>query len=301
MDEVGTKAGFVALIGAPNAGKSTLLNAFMGAKLAIVTHKVQTTRTNISGITIRGKTQVIFVDTPGIFLDTKRRLERAMVDAAWKSVRDSDLVVLVVDAMRGPSRDVKFIIEKLKEQRIPAILALNKVDIFRREKLLELASRLNQAEAFTDTFMISALKGDGVGDLFDHISGRLPGGPWLYPEDQMTNVSMRFLASEITREKIFLNLHQELPYAIAVETIDWKEKKDGSVRIEQNILCDRENHKAMVIGKSGAVLKKIGVTARSEMAEVLGRKVHLFLFAKVSRDWPNKPHHYREIGLDFVE
>ena len=301
MAKPDTKAGFVALIGAPNAGKSTLLNAFMGTKLAIVTHKVQTTRTRISGITIRDKSQIIFVDTPGIFLNTKHRLDRAMVDAAWKGVRDADLTVLVVDAARGPSNNVKFIIERLKEQKIPAVLALNKVDAIKREKLLALATEFDGTGAFSDIFMISALKGDGVDDLFDHIAGRLSPGPWLYPEDQMTNVSLRFLASEITREKVFLNLHQELPYAIAVETIEWKEKGDGSVRIEQNVLCDRDNHKAMVIGKKGAMLKKIGETARTDMADIFGRKVHLFLYAKVSRDWANKPYHYRDIGLDFVE
>lgn len=301
MAKANTRAGFVALIGAPNAGKSTLLNAFMGAKLAIVTHKVQTTRNRISGITVRDKTQIIFVDTPGIFLKTKRRLERAMVDAAWKGVRDADFAVLLVDAKKGLSEDVAFIVNKLKEQGTPTVLALNKIDTVKREKLLELADALNKASVFSDIFMISALNGEGVNDLFDHIANQLPEGPWLYPEDQMTTIPQRFLASEITREKVFLNLHQELPYVIAVETIDWKEKKDGSIRIEQNILCDRANHKAMVIGKQGAMLKKIGAAARAELADILGRKVHLFLFAKVSPNWADKPYHYHDIGLDFVE
>ena len=296
-----TRAGFVALIGAPNAGKSTLLNALMGAKLAIVTHKVQTTRNRISGITIRDNAQIVFVDTPGIFRKTKRRLERAMVDAAWKGVRDADLAVLVVDAKKGLSGDVKFIADELKTRKIKAVLALNKVDAVKREKLLELAAALNETGAFSETFMISALTGDGVGDLFDHLAAAMPKSPWLYPEDQMTNVSERFLAAEITREQVFLNLHQELPYAITVETVAWKKKPDGSIRIEQNVICDRETHKAMVIGKKGAMLKKIGETARAGMKDAFGRDIHLFLFAKVSRGWAEKPFYYREAGLDFVE
>lgn len=301
MNAVDTRAGFVALIGAPNAGKSTLLNTLVGAKLAIVTHKVQTTRNRISGITIRGSSQIIFVDTPGIFQDTKRRLERAMVDAAWKGVKDADLAVLLVDAKAGINVRVRHIVEELKTRRVRAVLALNKIDGMKREKLLKIAADLNGTGDFREIFMISALTGDGVGDLFDYLAEAVPKGPWLYPEDQMTDATERFLASEITREQAFLNLHDELPYQMAIETAAWEEKKDGSVRIEQNILLEREGHKAMVIGKKGAMLKKIGSAARTEMEAALGRKVHLFLYAKVSPGWSERPFHYREIGLDFVE
>jgi len=294
-----TRAGFVALVGAPNAGKSTLLNALVGSKIAIVTHKVQTTRNRISGIAIRGNSQIIFIDTPGIFRDPKRRLERAMVDAAWKGISGADLTALIVDARSGIDAQVRHIAEALKSQNVPAVLVLNKVDKTERTKLLALSDALNKLATFRETFMISALNGDGVADLFDYLAGAVPAGPWLYPEDQMTDVSLRFLASEITREQIFLNLHQELPYALAVETIQWQEKPDGSVRIEQNILCDKDGHKAMVIGKGGAMLKKIGAAAREEMGRVFDRKVHLFLYAKVSKDWLEKPFHYREIGLEF--
>ncbi len=299
MSDPEKRAGFVALVGAPNAGKSTLLNALIGEKIAIVTHKVQTTRTRISGISIKGQTQIIFVDTPGIFKSPKRRLERAMVDAAWKGVSDTDMTALLVDAQAGINPQVRHIITGLKGQGIKAVLVLNKVDKAPRTSLLELSRELNALGAFDKTFMISALKGDGVEDLHTYLAAKMSKGPWLYPEDQISDVSLRFLASEITREKIFLNLHQELPYALAVETTAWQERKDGSVRIEQNILCARDNHKAMVIGKKGTMLKKIGETARHEMAAVFGRKVHLFLHAKVAQDWYNKPDHYREIGLEF--
>ena len=294
-----TRTGFVALVGAPNAGKSTLLNALVGAKIAIVTHKIQTTRNRISGITIRGNSQIIFIDTPGIFKKPKRRLERAMVDAAWKGIGGADLTALIVDAKAGITGQVRYIAETLGKQKARAVLVLNKIDKVARDKLLAQSDQLNKMAGFEETFMISALNGDGVSDLFDYLAGAAPEGPWLYPEDQMTDVSLRFLASEITREQIFLNLHQELPYALAVETVQWQERPDGSVRIEQNILCDKEGHKAMVIGKKGAMLKKIGAAARQEMGQVFDRKVHLFLFAKVSKGWLEKPFHYREIGLDF--
>ena len=292
-------AGFVALIGAPNAGKSTLLNKLVGAKIAIVTHKVQTTRNRILGITIRGNSQIVFVDTPGIFKKPKRRLERAMVDAAWKGMGGADITALIVDAKAGIDGQVRHIAEGLNDQKTRAVLVLNKIDKADRKTLLAMSDLLNKMATFENTFMLSALNGNGVDDLFDYLAGAVPAGQWLYPEDQMTDVSLRFLASEVTREQVFLNLHQELPYAIAVETIKWEERKDGSVRIEQNILCDRDNHKAMVIGKKGAMLKKIGMTAREEMGQVFDRKVHLFLYAKVSKDWLEKPFHYREIGLDF--
>jgi len=299
MSKPETRAGFVALVGAPNAGKSTLLNALVGSKIAIVTHKVQTTRNRISGIAVRGSSQIIFIDTPGIFRDPKRKLEKAMVDAAWKGIGGADLTALIVDAKSGIDGQVRHIAEALKSQNTPAVLVINKVDKVPRPKLLALSEELNKLATFKETFMISALKGDGVADLFDYLAKAVPKGPWLYPEDQMTDVSLRFLASEITREQIFLNLHQELPYALAVETVQWQERPDGSVRIEQNILCDKEGHKAMVIGKKGAMLKKIGAAAREEMGRVFERKVHLFLFAKVSKDWLEKPFHYREIGLEF--
>ena len=301
MSNEETHCGFVALIGAPNAGKSTLLNAFVGAKVAIVTHKVQTTRTRISGMTIRNASQIIFVDTPGIFAKPKRRLERAMVETAWKVVHDSDLVVLVVDAKVGITDAVSHILEQLGKRGITTVLALNKVDKTKKPDLLTLSEKLNQDFPFEETFMISALNEGGVDDLFDHLARAVPEGSWLYPEDQMTDVSQRYLASEMTREQIFLNLHQELPYSIAVETTDWKKQADGSLRIEQNILCERENHKAMVIGKGGSMLKKVGAASRAELEKFLGRKVHLFLFVKVSPDWSERPHHYREIGLEFVE
>ncbi|MHA1544529.1 MAG: GTPase Era [Alphaproteobacteria bacterium] len=301
MTRKDTRAGFVALVGAPNAGKSTLINTLVGQKIAIVTHKVQTTRNRITGITIRGNSQIVFIDTPGIFRDTKRRLERAMVDAAWKGVRDADITALLVDAQAGLSRKVLELVEDLKKRKVRTILVLNKIDHMKREKLLAMAAELNDKGNFSETFMISALTGDGVDDLFEHLANEVPAGPWLYPEDQMTDVSQRFLAAEIVREQIFLNLHQELPYQIAVETTQWQERKDGSVRIEQNILLERDGHKAMIIGKKGQMLKKIGEAARAEMAEVFDRKVHLFLFAKVSPHWSERPFHYREIGLDFVE
>ncbi len=296
-----TRAGFVALIGAPNAGKSTLLNTLVGQKIAIVTHKVQTTRNRISGITLRGDSQIIFIDTPGIFTDTKRRLERAMVEAAWKGVEDADLTALLVDARAGLNARVMDIVEGLKTRRVKAVLVLNKIDKMKRETLLEMVQKLNDAFAFEETFLVSALTGDGVPDLFDYLAGAVPEGPWLYPKDQMTDVSQRFLAAEIVREQVFLNLHEELPYRMAVETTQWQEKGDGSVRVEMNILLEREGHKAMIIGKKGQMLKKIGAAARVEMEAALARKIHLFLFVKVSPGWSEKPFHYREIGLDFVK
>jgi len=296
-----TRAGFVALIGAPNAGKSTLLNALIGQKIAIVTHKVQTTRNRISGIAVRGPSQIIFIDTPGIFSDTKRRLERAMVDAAWKGVKDADITALLVDAKAGLNAKVLDILAGLKARKVRAVLVLNKIDTVKRETLLTLSAKLNGAYGFEETFMVSALNKSGVKDLFEFLAGAVPMGPWLYPEDQMTDVSSRFLASEIVREQVFLNLHQELPYQIAVETVSWEDRKDGSARVEMNILLERDSHKAMIIGKGGQMLKKIGAAARAEMETALGFKVHLFLFAKVSPGWADKPFHYREIGLDFVE
>lgn len=301
MSEGKTRAGFIAIIGTPNAGKSTLVNRLVGSKLAIVSPKVQTTRTRLTAIAVRGRTQMIFVDTPGIFAKQKRRLERAMVEAAWRAVRDADLATLVVDAREGLTDEVEHIVAGLKKRRIEAILALNKVDLVKPPKLLELAGALNKRGVFSDVFMVSALTGDGVEDLAAHFEKSLPESPWLYPEDQMTDAPLRQLAAEITREKIFLNLHQELPYMSAVEIRAWKEKKDGSVRIEQTILCERDNHKGIIIGKGGAMLKTIGSQARKEIEGLLGKRVHLFLHVKVSPGWADKPFHVRSLGLEPTE
>lgn len=292
------RAGFVALIGAPNAGKSTLLNQMVGSKVAIVTHKVQTTRTRLRGIAIEGASQLVFVDTPGIF-KPKRRLDRAMVQAAWGGAQDADLVVLLIDAQRGIDEDVARILEGLKAGGRPAVLALNKIDLIKREELLALAHDLNRRFAFSDTFMISAERGDGVADLRAYLAEKMPPGPWLYPEDQIADAPMRSLAAEVTREKLFLRLHEELPYSLTVETETWNEFKNGSVRIEQVIFVQREAHKKIVIGKQGNSLKKIGELARKDLEEMLERRVHLFLFVKVRERWGDDPERYAQMGLDY--
>ncbi len=291
------RCGFVAVVGAPNSGKSTLLNRIVGAKVSIVTPKAQTTRTRVVGITGVGETQLAFVDTPGIFVP-KRRLERAMVAAAWSGAAAADIVVALVDAAEGMDQDVRRIIDGLKESGRKAVLALNKVDLVKREKLLGLAEALNAEGVFTDTFMISALTGDGVPDLVAHLCARLPEGPWLYPEDQLADMPERLLAAEITREQVFLQLRQELPYAAAVETESWTGFEDGSVRIDQIIYVQRQSQKGIVLGKGGKQVKAIGTAARGELEKVLGRRVHLFLYVKV-RDWIDKPDYYRALGLDF--
>ncbi|MFN4282630.1 MAG: GTPase Era [Alphaproteobacteria bacterium] len=301
-----TRCGFVALVGAPNAGKSTLMNRLVGAKLSIVTPKVQTTRSRITGIAIEGDAQIVFVDTPGIFAP-KRRLDRAMVTAAWAGVADADAVVLLVDAGRAIKAeghldpDTARIVEGLKRESRPAILALNKIDTVERGELLLLADALNKAYAFNETFMLSALNGDGVIDLRARLAGLLPQGPWLYPEDQLSDIPLRLLAAEITREQAFLQLHQELPYALTVETEKWEERQDGSVKVDQVVIIGRENHKAMVLGKGGARLKAIGSAARKQLGDQLGRPVHLFLHVKVRENWQDKPEHYSAIGLDFED
>lgn len=292
--------GFVAIVGAPNAGKSTLLNQVVGAKIAIVSHKVQTTRTRTLGIIVRGDSQIVFIDTPGIFTP-RRRLDRAMVAAAWGGAADADVVVLIVDAARGLDADTRRIVSGLKTQDRKAVLVINKVDAVRKEKLLELASALDAEGVFTDIFMISALVGDGVDDLLNHLAAAIPAGPWHYPGDQISDISDRMLAAEITREKLYLRLHQELPYACAVETERWTEQKDGSVRIEQTIFVERPTQKSIVIGKNGQTLKDIGQAARMEMEELLDCRVHLFLFVKVRGSWSEEREHYRNIGLDFTE
>jgi len=297
-----TRCGFVALIGAPNAGKSTLLNAMVGAKVAIVTHKVQTTRTRITGIAMEEDlgAQLVFIDTPGIF-QPKRRLDRAMVNAAWKGSEDAEETVLLIDAKKGLNEEVEKIIEALKKAGRTVHLAINKIDTVKRDSLLALAQELSETGVFDEIFMISAINGDGVADLKKFLAKRAPVGPWMYPEDQVADVTMRILAAEVTREKVFLRLHDELPYATTVETEKWEERKDGSVRIEQVIHVQRETQKGIVIGKGGTMLKTLGQMAREELEEMFGRKVHLFLHVRVTERWAEDRTMYQDMGLDFVE
>lgn len=293
------RCGFVALVGAPNAGKSTLLNSLVGAKVSIVTRKVQTTRARLRGIAVRGSSQLIFVDTPGIFTP-KRRLERAMVAAAWMGARDADVVVLLFDAARTViDSDTQLILDGLKAQQRRAVLVLNKIDLIKRERLLKLAARFEAQDLFEHTFMISALTGDGVPDLLDHVARAMPEGPWLYPEDQLSDLPLRLMAAETTREKLFRKLHQELPYALTVETERWQDFEDGSVKIEQIIYVQRGTQKAIVLGKEGSKIKAIRSESQAELEDVLGCKVHLFLFVKVRENWIDDPERYREWGLDF--
>ena len=302
MPETKTRCGLVALVGAPNAGKSTLLNKMVGAKVSIVTPKVQTTRTRITGIAIEGDTQIVFVDTPGIFTKTKRRLERAMVASAWAGAADADQVVVVVDGTKkGIGDDTRSILAGLKEAKRPAILALNKVDLIKRPELLPRAAQLHQEFDFAKSFMISAETGDGVADLKAHLAGLMPEGPWLFAEDDLSDLSERLLAAEVTREQLFLKLHDELPYDLMVETESWKDFKDGSVKIQQVIYVRRDSQKAIVLGKGGATVKAINLAARKVLEEQLGRKVHLFLFVKVRDTWPDDPERFKAMGLDWVE
>ena len=289
---------FVALLGAPNVGKSTLLNRVVGAKISIVTPKVQTTRTRIVGIAMRSEVQIIFLDTPGIF-KPRQRLQRAMVEAAWSSARKADRVVLLIDANAGLTEDSYRVLTKLKDQNRPTIVALNKVDLIEPPGLLKLASSVNTEGGFADILMISALTGDGVEDLVAKLVESAPPGPWLNPKDQLSDVPLRMLAAEITREKLFLQLQNELPYSTAVETEEWSERKDGSVRIDQTIYIQRNSQKMIVIGKNGARIKSIGSAARSELEKLLERRVHLFLHVKVRRDWNERAEHYRTMGLNF--
>lgn len=300
----GSRVGFVALIGAPNAGKSTLLNALVGTHIAIVTPKVQTTRARMTGICMTGDVQIAFVDTPGIFAP-KRRLDRAMVAAAWSAIEDADAVVLVVDAARaarskdGIDPETAEIAAALKARAVAAVLALNKIDLLAREPLLAIAAAHDRAAPFARIFMISAETGEGVDDLKTHLAALMPEGPWLYPPDQLSDAPMRLLAAEITREQAFMQLHQELPYGLAVESENWEEREDGSVRIDQVIYVARDNHKGMVLGKGGARIKAIGEASRRRLEDLLGRRVHLFLHVKVKPDWMDRPEHYRELGLEF--
>ncbi|MBI1985515.1 MAG: GTPase Era [Rhodospirillales bacterium] len=293
-----TRAGFVAVVGAPNVGKSTLVNRFVGAKVSIVSPKVQTTRTRVLGICMAGATQLIFVDTPGIFAP-RRRLDRAMVAAAWSGAADADAVLVVVDAEAGLDGDTRTIVERLKAAGRKAVLAINKVDAVKKPRLLKLAAEFDRVGIFTDTFMISALTGDGVEDLKRFLAGRLPQGPWLFPEDQICDMPNRLTAAEITREQIYLQLRQELPYAAAVETTDWLEKDDGSVRVEQAIYVEKESQKAIMVGKQGSRIKALGEAARKELEAIFGRRVHLFLLVKVKPKWGDDPARYRDLGLDY--
>ncbi|MEI8394035.1 MAG: GTPase Era [Rhodospirillaceae bacterium] len=295
-----TRCGFVALVGAPNAGKSTLLNTVVGSKLSIVSPKVQTTRRRVLGIATEGACQIIYVDTPGIFAP-KQRLERAMVAAAWQGAGDADLVVVLVDAsLKNVDEDTRNLVGRMKDVRRPALLALNKIDLIRRDRLLALSAELNRDGVFTDTFMISALTGNGVGDLKAELARRLPPGPWHYPEDQLSDMPMRLLAAEITREKLFLQLYQELPYASTVETETWEELADGSVRISQVIFVERDSQRAIVIGKGGQRIRSLGETSRLELEKLMEQRVHLKLFVKVREHWSEDPERYREMGLDFA-
>lgn len=294
----GTHCGFAAVIGAPNAGKSTLVNALVGAKVSIVTHKAQTTRARMRGIAIAGESQIILVDTPGIFTP-KRRLDRAMVETAWTEAREAEVAVLVADAARGFDDLVDPILEHARELKIPLVLALNKVDKIHKEKLLSLAEEASKRLQLDGLFMISALSGDGVGDLRTYLASRMPPGPWLFPEDQIADAPLRQWAAEVTREKMFMRLHEEIPYSSTVETTDWKERKDGSIRIDQTIFVERESQRKIVLGAKGQAIKQISMEARREIAEAIESPVHLFLFVKVRENWADDPERYREMGLDF--
>jgi GTPase len=293
-----TRCGFVALIGAPNVGKSTLVNALVGSKVTIVSRKVQTTRALIRGIVIENNAQIILVDTPGIF-SPKRRLDRAMVSTAWSGAHDADLVCVLLDAREGIDEEAEAILTKVATVHHEKILVLNKIDLVPREKLLALAKAANDRLNFAKTFMVSALSGDGVDDLRRTLAEMVPPGPFHYPEDQMSDAPMRHLAAEITREKIFRQLHQELPYQSTVETDSWTERKDKSIRIEQTIFVERESQRKIVLGKGGATIKSIGADSRKEIAEIVGVPVHLFLFVKVRENWGDDPNRYREMGLEF--
>lgn len=298
MADETTRCGFVAIIGAPNAGKSTLVNRLVGTKVSIVSRKVQTTRSLVRGIAMVGRSQVIFVDTPGIF-QPKRRLDRAMVETAWGGAREADMVALLIDAAKGIDVEARELLDKLKDIAQPKILVLNKVDIVRRDTLLVLADEANKAVPFERTFMVSAATGDGTGDFLAFLAERVPAGPWLYPPDEVSDVPLRQLAAEITREKLFERLHQELPYEATVETDQWTEQKDGSVRIEQTIFVARDSQKKIVIGKGGQAIKAISMAARAEITEIAERPVHLFLFVKVRENWADDPERYRAMGIEF--
>jgi GTP-binding protein Era len=295
-----TACGIVAVVGAPNAGKSTLVNALVGAKVSIVSPKVQTTRARVMGVAMVGATQVVLVDTPGIFTRPRRRLERAMVKTAWRETGDADEIAVLVDASRkGDDSDTAAILEGLRGAGRHATLVLNKIDLVKRPLLLGLAQRLNASGMFDHTYMVSALTGDGVDDLKRDLAARMPEGAWLYPPDQLSDMPERLLAAEIVREKLFLQLHKELPYALTVETEGWKRFRDGSVKVELVIYVERDSQKGIVLGKGGARVKAVGAAAREELQALLDRRVHLYLFVKVREKWAEDPERYREMGLDF--
>ncbi|MGU3360171.1 GTPase Era [Methylobacterium sp. M6A4_1b] len=293
-----TTAGFVALIGIPNAGKSTLLNSLVGTKVSIVSRKVQTTRALVRGIVMHETAQIILVDTPGIFAP-KRRLDRAMVHSAWSGASDADAVCLLIDARKGVTEEVEAILAKLPDVKRPKVLILNKIDLIPRDRLLALAASLNERIPFQHTFMVSALNGDGIEALKTTLAGMMPKSPWLYPEDQVSDAPIRMLAAEITREKLYDRLHEELPYRSTVETDQWQVRPDGSVRIEQTIFVERESQRSIVLGKGGQTIKAIGQAARHEIAEAAEQTVHLFLHVKVRENWADDPARYREMGLEF--
>lgn len=298
-----TRAGFVALIGEPNAGKSTLLNRMVGAKVSIVTHKVQTTRARIRGVTMEGQSQIVFVDTPGLFRP-RRRLDRAMVKAAWGGASDADIIVLLIEAHRGLTEGVQAIIDRLASEipkGQPVALAINKIDRLQAEHLLALTQKMNDAFPFVKTFMISAERGYGVQDLREWLAGELPESPWYYPEDQIADLPMRMIASEMTREKLTLRLHEELPYQLTVETEKWEDRKDGSTRIDQVVYVARDGHKGIVLGNGGETIKSIGQAARAEIAAFLDRPVHLFLQVKVRPNWLEEKERYSEMGLEYKD
>ncbi len=298
-----TKCGYVALIGEPNAGKSTLMNYLVGAKVSIVTHKVQTTRARIRGIAIEGDAQLIFVDTPGLF-QTRRNLDKAMVAAAWSGAGDGDVVVLLIEAHRGITKGVEMILEGLSKRlrsKQKIVLAINKIDMVKAEKLLKLTKEINQMFDFDETFMISAEKGFGVKELRSYFGANMPKGPWLYPEDQIADVPMRMIAAETTREKLMLRLHQELPYYLTVETTGWEQKKDGSVRIEQIVYVVRERHKGIALGPKGETIKAVSIASRTELKNLVGAEVHLFIQVKVRPKWENEAERFTEMGLDFSD
>jgi len=298
MTETKQRAGFIAVIGAPNAGKSTLVNALVGQKVAIVSAKAQTTRAKLMGIAIHGDVQILLVDTPGIF-EPRRRLDRAMVHAAWSGAEDSDLVLLVVDSAEGITAEVERAIAGLEKRRSPLFVALNKVDIVKKEKLLGLAARLTERLDPERLFMVSAIQGGGIADLKESLASAMPEGPWLYPEDEVSDATDRMIAAELTREQLVNQLHQELPYATAIETESWEDRPDGSTVIHQQIFVARDSQKAIVIGKGGSRLKEIGRKSREAIAEHLGRKAHLFLHVKVNPKWGEDRGHYRDIGLEW--
>lgn len=294
----GTRCGVVTVMGAPNAGKSTLVNAMVGSKVSIVSPKVQTTRTRVTGVAMDGKTQIVFLDTPGVFAP-RRRLDRAMVDAAWRSAGDADCVLLLVDAKRGADEETRHLIDGYKERQIAAVLVLNKIDLIKRERLLVLSADINRLHSFSDTFMISAEAGDGVADLKRYLAARMPEGPWLYPEDDLTDMPLRLLAAEVTREHAYRQLRQELPYSLAVETEAWQDQDDGSARIDQVIYVRKDSQRRIVIGAKGGQIKTIGAAARAELQKLLDRKVHLFLHVKVAENWDERRDYYATWGLEY--